>query len=104
MASHKKTKDAYENAVARAIGIEVVKWREKRGLSRESLAPVLRCTMRTVKAYELGARRFSIADIMRLARTLSVQPESLLINVPPPPATIPLAVLSETGQVKKIDD
>jgi predicted transcriptional regulator len=97
-----KVKDDYEAAVARAIGAEVAKWRIKRGLDRKHLVPVLRCKERTVKSYELGARRFSIADIMRLARLLSVQPEILLINVPQAPATIPLAMLTDSGQVRKM--
>ncbi len=97
-----KVKDEYEDAVARAIGAEVAKWRIKRGLDRSHLVAVLRCTERTVKSYELGSRRFSIADIMRLARLLAVQPEALLINVPHAPATLPLAVLSETGQIRKM--
>lgn len=97
-----KVKDDYEDAVARAIGAEVSKWRDKRGLDRKHLAPILRCKERTVKAYELGARRFSIADIMRLARLLSVQPETLLINVPHAPATIPLAMLTDDGKVRKM--
>ena len=86
--------DPYERAVAKAIGSEVAMWRARRGYSQDDLAGPLQCAKRTVKSYERGERRFSIADIMRLGQFFRIQPEVLLVNVPSPPKVIPLSVSS----------
>jgi transcriptional regulator with XRE-family HTH domain len=67
-----KQRDSFEDEIARHIGARVAELRSLLGLSRKRLADELDVAERTVKAYEIGARRFSAADLLRLCRFFNV--------------------------------
>lgn len=90
-------KDPYEEKVAAALGTAMRSLRERRGLQREHIGLVLGCTARTVKSYEEGKRRVSLADFIRICAALTIQVEALLMQLPPAPRILPMGTLDESG-------
>lgn len=67
-----KQRDSFEDEIARHIGARITELRTNINLSRERLAGELDVAERTIKAYEIGARRVSAADLLRLCDYFNV--------------------------------
>jgi transcriptional regulator with XRE-family HTH domain len=79
-----KQKDEHETRVAIRVGLNLRELREERRVPPSDIASLLGVSERTVNAYELGARRISLADFARLCDYFGVPPSRLLTGRPQP--------------------
>ena len=56
--------------VSPSIGIRIQRAREERGITQQELAARLGCTQAALSNYELGKRRFYVANLERIAGAL----------------------------------
>jgi transcriptional regulator with XRE-family HTH domain len=70
-----------EQVVRVAVGIEMRRWREERGLSRAALATRLQDVEKHVLyTYETGRRSATVARLARICGELGVEPSRVLSN------------------------
>jgi transcriptional regulator with XRE-family HTH domain len=67
-----------EGQLQQAVGRNVRRWRERRGLSQEALADQLGLHRTYVGGIERGERNLSLKSVERLAEQLGVRPLDLL--------------------------
>ena len=80
---------AYEKQVARIVGENVRACREQRGIARSVVGSWLNQTDDAVAKAERGERRFSIADLVRLALELGCPVDRLIFGNRPRPRLLP---------------
>lgn len=76
---------AYEKQVARIVGENVRGMREARGISRVQVGAFLGQSDDAVAKAERGERRFSVADIVRLALEFDCAVDQLIFGARPRP-------------------
>lgn len=96
-----KQRDSLEDQVARRAGQNLREIREYLGLDREHVAEELGVKKRTVKSYEEGTRRLSLADAVRLSQFLNVSLDRLVYGNDAPPRLLPRARFDEIGRFEK---
>lgn len=84
-----KQRDRFENELAIHVGRNVKRLREERGIEPRELAKALNCSIRTLQAYEAGARRISLADAVRISVALAVDIDRLTLHVGKLAKTLP---------------
>jgi transcriptional regulator with XRE-family HTH domain len=60
------------------LGTRIRRLRERKGLSQEALADLARLDRSYMSGIERGVRNFSILNLAKIAKALSVSPGSLL--------------------------
>ena len=96
-----KQRDSFENEVSRRVGAHVRELREYLGLTREHLADELGCAVRTVKAYEEGTRRVTLADAVRLSSYFRIDLNRLVNGRSGPALVLPRASMSDIGRIER---
>ena len=81
----RKQKDSFELRIARDIGATTRRFRETRGISVDQIAALLGCTSDAVRKCETGKRRYSVADILRLALLYDCPTDDLIFGKGPRP-------------------
>lgn len=76
---------AYEKQVARIVGSNVRTIREARGVSRAEVGAWLNQSDDAVAKAERGERRFSVADVVRLALEFDCPVDQLIFGARPRP-------------------
>jgi transcriptional regulator with XRE-family HTH domain len=76
---------AYEKQVARIVGANVRDVREARGVSRAQVGAWLNQSDDAVAKAERGERRFSVADVVRLALEFDCAVDQLIFGARPRP-------------------
>lgn len=93
-----KQRDSVEDEISRRVGRHMRDLREYLGQNREHIADQLGCTERSVKAYEEGTRRLTLADAVRLSEHFGVSLSRLVYGHDGPPRLMPKARFDEIGR------
>lgn len=89
-----KPQETWEIQLQRITGQAVKALREERGDSVDSVARQLGDTGDSLRKKEAGKRRFSVAEIVRLADLWSVTTDRLIFGVGPRPRFMPVVRLA----------
>lgn len=92
-----KQRDSVEDEVSRRVGRHIRELRDFLGLNRKHIADELGCTERSVKAYEEGTRRLTLADAVRLSSFFRIDLNRLVYGHDGPPRILPVAKFKDIG-------
>lgn len=87
--------DSFEKQVMRSVAANIRRLREAEGATTKDVADYLGCSKRAVESYELGARRVSLADAVRLATFFRVHLDVLVLGEWPKAKVIPITSLDQ---------
>lgn len=82
-------KDPFELRTAAVIGANTRRLREARGIAVEQVAQLLGCTADAIRKCETGKRRYSVADILRLALLYECATDDIIFGPGPRPKLVP---------------